>query len=193
MLSLNPSPLLQTHVSNSLLNISTQMSMRYLRLNVPTNQFLIVVTGVRIVLVNHPTLVSMPVCNVSINFFTHIPTLSPNLGWPCILFLSIESDGVEFQNLGHKRLLLSHSGILRPPWKRIQTHLTKNESPCGKLSQAAHPAAGPGSSHVGEAVLDLLAPDGLSDNHLTQPRLDQLKNSQTANPVVKRNHKSLLT
>ena len=95
MLSLNPSPLLQTHVSNSLLNISTQMSMRYLRLNVPTNQFLIVVTGIRIVLVNHPTLVSMPVCNVSINFFTHIPTLSPNLGWPCILLLSVESDGVE--------------------------------------------------------------------------------------------------
>lgn len=80
------SPLLQTHVSNSLLNISTQMSMRYLRLNVPTNQFLIVVTGIRIVLVNHPTLVSIPVCNVSINFFTHIPTLSPNLGWPCICF-----------------------------------------------------------------------------------------------------------
>ena len=95
ILSLNSSPLLQTHASNSLLNISTQMSLRYLRLNVPTNQFLIVVTGIRIVLVSHPTLVSMPVCSVSINFFTHIPTLSPNLGWPCILLLSVESDGLE--------------------------------------------------------------------------------------------------
>ena len=86
---------IQTPVSSSLLNTSTQMSMKYIRLNNPTNQFLIVVTGIRTVVVNHPTLVSMPVCSVSINFFTHVSTPSPNLGWPCGLLLSVESDGVE--------------------------------------------------------------------------------------------------
>lgn len=61
----------------------------------------------------------------------------------------------EFQKLGLKKLCNFRSPTLESRDHHgdvVQAGLSEDESPCREPSEASQPAAGSGSSHVGEAI-----------------------------------------